>query len=178
MPHLLNSEQFRRVGGLPPFSLSDHAQWQPQPKKIQGYTVSASGPSLVLPELLNGNVIWQQVDSSTSLASLHQLRLLEQIYIFRGPEEVSRFLCAYQFLIPLLLEARTKIAEHFEPYPPVFLEVMVDPDAIDDHQLVAFIQANLEPAEALASLDRFDKDWWLEASRRSRGKLCIHLEYR
>jgi hypothetical protein len=59
----------------------------------------------------------------------------------------------------------------------VFLEVVTDPEAIDDRQLVAFIRTDLDPMGALASLDQFDRSWWLEASHRSRGKMCIHLEF-
>ncbi|MGH7453772.1 MAG: hypothetical protein ACRENG_20650 [bacterium] len=101
---------------------------------------------------------------------------LGKLYTFRRPMEVSEFLEAHPFLVPLLVEAHDKIGEHFEPQPEVVLEVVADPEADDDRQLVAFIQSGVDPAEALLRLDKFDKGWWLKASHRSRGKLCIHLE--
>jgi hypothetical protein len=103
------------------------------------------------------------------------LSLLERRYILRRRNEVISFIETYPFLVPLLLEAYDKIAQHFGP-SPVFLEVVTDPEAIGDRQLVAFIRTDLDPIEALASLNRFDKSWWLEASQSSRGKLCIYLE--
>lgn len=102
------------------------------------------------------------------------LQPLSQAFAFRRPEEVAKFLQEHPFLVPLLMEAHSKVAQYFGPSPEVVLEVVTDPEAIDDRQLVAFIRTDLDPTEALASLDRFDKGWWLEASHRSDGKLCIH----
>jgi len=136
----------------------------------------ASGSAIALPVFAEATKIWQETGVSTVHSFELQVWWVKQLYAFRRPEEVFWFLQAHPFLVPLLFEAYAQIAKHFGPYPPMFLEVIADPEAIDDRQLVAFIQTDLDPAEALASLDRFDKSWWLEASHRSRGKLCIHLE--
>jgi len=127
---------------------------------IMGVT---SASSIVYREMIP---VWQQPNL---------LSLVEQRYVLRRRNEVIGFIETYPFLVPLLLEAYDKIVQHFGP-SPVFLEVVTDPEAIGDRQLVAFIRTDLDPIEALASLDRFDKNWWLEVSHRSRGKLCIHLE--
>lgn len=105
------------------------------------------------------------------------LQSLKQLYIFRRSEKVSEFLDTHPLLVPLLVEAYSRIGDYFGPQPQVILEVVTDPEAMDDRQLVAFIRTDLHPAEALARLDRLDKDWWFEASHRSLGKLCLHLEY-
>jgi len=120
--------------------------------------------------------VWQQPGLSLMYASELQFVLLEQTYRFRRRDEVISFLKAYPFLVSLLVEAYPRIAQCFGPHPLVFLEVVTDPEAADDRQLVAFTRTDLVPIKALASLDRFDKSWWLEASHRSRGKLCVHLE--
>jgi hypothetical protein len=101
---------------------------------------------------------------------------LEMLYSFRRPSEVKEFLKANPFLEPLLVEAYDKISDYFGPRPEVILEIVADPEVDDDRQLVAFIQTNRDPSEVVAKLDQFDKGWWLQASHRSRGKLCIHLE--
>lgn len=106
-----------------------------------------------------------------------KISYLRQLYTFRNQEEVLKFLQEHPFLVELLLEAYSHIKEHFGFRTPVFLEVVHDPEIINDSQLVAFIQTDLDPIRALEKLDRFDKDWWVEASRRGEGKLCIHLEY-
>jgi len=102
--------------------------------------------------------------------------MVQELYTLRRPAEVLGFLNAHADVLPLLLEAYPHVAQHFGPNPAVFLEVVRDPETDDGGQLVAFIRTDLDPTEALARLDRFDKCWWLEASRRSLGRLCIHLE--
>jgi len=77
----------------------------------------------------------------------------------------------------MVLEAYSKIADYFGPYPQISLEVVTDPEVADGHELVAFILTNLPPHEALNRLERFDEDWWLEASHKAEGNLCIHLEF-
>jgi hypothetical protein len=57
------------------------------------------------------------------------------------------------------------------------LEVVTEPDALDDHELFAFVQADLPHHEALARLEELGEDWWLDASDRAQGKLCIHVEF-
>jgi len=116
------------------------------------------------------------VKALTVCASENGLRGLERLYIFKDQAEVSRFLEKYPFLVPLLLEAYGHIALHF-PYSQVFLEVVSDPEASSDSQLVAFIATSLAPGEAVNRLDRFDDAWWLDALDRAQGKLCVHLEF-
>lgn len=204
MPHLLNVQQFEAPDLRPAWFLPpEQARRQPRPERAPAYAMSASALSMAprerqdvtairqllayilsrqtstsLREPQDVIAIWQQGGTSTILVPLYQVRSLEQIYTFRRPEEVSWFLQVHPFLVPLLVEAYGKIATCFGPYPEVALEVVTDPEAVDDRQLVAFIRTDLHPAKALASLDRLDKGWWLEAAHRSRGKLCIHLEYR
>jgi hypothetical protein len=58
------------------------------------------------------------------------------------------------------------------------LEVIADPDSMDDQQLVLFVVLQLTPAEAFAKLQRFDNEWWLDAMDEAQGHLCISLEFR
>lgn len=80
------------------------------------------------------------------------------------------------------VRCRARIRGH--PVPACFLVCFIRGDMIpvcvgheeaDDRQLVAFIHTDLEPREALAWLDQFDRAWWLQATHSSRGKLCIYL---
>jgi hypothetical protein len=105
------------------------------------------------------------------------LQALEQLYIFRRPEEVSEFLEAHPFLVPLLEEVHEKIAQYFGPTSEVVLEVVTDPEAVDDRELFAFIRTSLPPDEALGKLDRLDQEWWLDESDRAENNLCIHVEF-
>lgn len=184
MTYLANLPEITR----PEYPL-DQTQWREGARRVRSNVVvrsfllpslllrmPVSGSSIALPVFPEETKIWQETGGSTVRSFELQVWWVEQLYTFRRPEEVSWFLQAHPFLIPLLFEAYAQIANHFGSYPLVFLEVITDPEAIDDRQLAAFIRTDLDPTEALASLDRFDRSWWLEASHRSRGKLCIHLE--
>lgn len=120
---------------------------------------------------------WQQVGGATSILTEQDIDSLERLYALRRRDEVIAFLSDHPFLVALLEEAHSEIQIYFNSYLQMTLEVVADPEAIDDRELVLFIQTELPPVEALASLDRLDEDWWLEASDASRGKLCIHVEY-
>lgn len=115
------------------------------------------------------------VRTSTFLAQQIQIGALNELYAFRRPAEVYRFLRDHQFLGDLLFEAAAKIHGLFGPSAELFLEVISDPEEVGT-QLVAFIRTSLSPQEALRSLTEFDKQWWLDASAKRGGRLCIHME--
>jgi len=111
------------------------------------------------------------------LEYLHrELTLLNRIYTFRKPPEVSDFLSDNVYLVPLLVEAYGKIREYF-PSAKLILEVVADPEADKEKELVIFIRTNLPPDEALDRLELLDRNWWLDASLDSDEKLCIHVEF-
>lgn len=105
------------------------------------------------------------------------IQSLEQLYIFRRPEEVSEFLEAHPFLVPLLEEARGQIAQYFGPSSEVVLEVVTDPEAENDRELFALVQTTLSADEALPGLDRLDQEWWLDASDQAHCLLNIDVEF-
>jgi hypothetical protein len=104
------------------------------------------------------------------------VRCLERLYIFRDREEVLWFLERYPFLVSLLLEAYEEIWNYF-PYSQVSLEVISDPEALDEYQLLASISTSLAPDEAIDKLEQFDESWWLDALDRVQSKLCIDVEF-
>lgn len=121
--------------------------------------------------------IWQETGAPTVRPFDFKPRSLEQLYTFRRRVEVSRFLERHPFLVPVLWEAYSKFRNYFGSYPQVFLEVVTDPEAPDDYELFALICTSLTPDETLDRLDRFDRDWWLDASHAAQGKLCVDVEF-
>ena len=101
---------------------------------------------------------------------------LEHIYDVRKPTEVSHFLEENPYLTPLLNEAYRHIRKYFQS-SKLFLEVVADPEVIDEEQLVVFIAVNHDPDEASDALNRLDKEWWLDAMERAQEKLTITLEF-
>ena len=77
-------------------------------------------------------------------------------------------------MIPLLLEAREKIDVYF-PNPEVLLEVIADPEAEGDYQVLASVSTGLGAEDAYRRLKEFDRAWWLDELGRSQGLLCISV---
>ena len=120
---------------------------------------------------------WQ--DMGVPIVRVHkpEIPLLERLYRFRERLDVLGFLERCPFLVSLLLKAYRKIREYF-PYSRIFLEVVTDPEAVGDSQLVVFIATDFDPDEADERFERFDEDWWLDALDQAKGMLCINLEFR
>jgi hypothetical protein len=64
----------------------------------------------------------QIVDTARVPTKEPKTDVLEKLYTFRRPMEVSEFLAAHPFLFPLLVEAHEKIGEYFGPQTDVVLE--------------------------------------------------------
>lgn len=135
-----------------------------------------SNPIMLFHIFLDAREVLEKSDVSTTSSLSPEEQPLEQLYNFRKPAEVSRFLEVNPFLIPLLREAYTHIRKYF-PSSKLILEAVADPEAIDEEQLVVFIAANHDPDEASEALNRLDEDWWLDAMERAQDKLCITLEF-
>jgi hypothetical protein len=107
--------------------------------------------------------------------SAAELEQLDRFYTFREREEVLRFLERYPFLVPLLVQAYDKVGSYF-PGARLYLEVIGDPEEMDDNELIVFIATNLAARAAVERLKRLYEGWWLYASAQARGKLAINLE--
>lgn len=107
---------------------------------------------------------------------LISLKKLKDSYAFRDSKAVISYLVNHSSLIPLLLEAYGKIPNYF-PHSQVFLQIVTDPEMIDDEQLVIYIGTDLAPDKAVDRLEALDENWWLDASLETDGELCIHLEF-
>lgn len=88
-----------------------------------------------------------------------------------------QFLEANPFLVPLLVEAYSKIENYFGPCPPVFLEVVSDPEVQGLVELFGYIVTRLTPEEAGKQLQRFDWDWFLNQFPRVKGLLNFDVEF-
>lgn len=98
------------------------------------------------------------------------------VYTLHDADEVRAFVNAHPVLHPLLEEAPRQIHQFFEG-APLSLEVVRDPEAPQDAQLMLLIHTFLEVDEADALLRALDKSWWLDQISIARGALFITLEY-
>jgi len=90
----------------------------------------------------------QIVDITKAPAIEPVFRPLDQLYTFQRPLEVAEFLDAHPFLGPLLLGAYGQIAQYFESFPDVLLEVVTDPEAQGLVRMFGYIVTSLTPEEA------------------------------
>jgi hypothetical protein len=97
-------------------------------------------------------------------------RLLE----LREPDVLNQYLEENSFLIPLINEASAKLVEYFGAETPQILQVVHHPDD-GSRELFLYVKPDLPFSEALATLDRFDEDWWLDAMDRSNFQMVISL---
>ena len=105
-----------------------------------------------------------------------ELTLLSRLYNIRRESEVFEFLEDKPSLIPLVVEAHERIRDYFGSSTELVLEVITDPEATEDYELVIFVRTNLSPDDAFSKLEQLDEEWWLDASSEIREKLCIHME--
>lgn len=177
MPYFESAKGSAKAPFLPAvFPLPKEALWRRDIAKTDADVVSVPG-STAVSEPMEIEPIWEESGASIVRIWDREVQVLEQLYVFRKRMEVLRFLDVHPFLVPLLLEAYTKIGKYFGPYPQVFLEVISDPEATDDRQLFAFIGTRLSPDEALDGLERFDEEWWLDTLDEAQGELCIDVEF-
>lgn len=113
-----------------------------------------------------------------SIEYLHrEVTLLSRLYNIRGESEVFKFLEDKPSIISLVLEAHERIRDYFGSSTELVLEVITDPEATEDYELVIFVRTNLSPDDAFRMLEQLDEEWWLDASEDTNEKLCIHVEF-
>ena len=120
---------------------------------------------------------WNSVPVEKARVSQSDLIGLQSTFQIIG-SDVAQFLNRNSFLVGLLNEAVPKLREHFGADAMVQLEVFRDPDNGADAEVFARILTDRPSEEALSALDRFDEDWWFDASTRAKCLLNFALRYR
>ena len=97
-----------------------------------------------------------------------------------GTEEVERLLRSEPDLAPLVNEAAEQLSKYF-PAASLRLRHMFEPEGDAEELILAALadydvdfEQNVD--EAMAALDRFDRDWWIKNVRRANGLLIVTLE--
>jgi hypothetical protein len=106
-----------------------------------------------------------------------ELTSLSRLYNIRRESEVFEILEDKPSLIPLVVEAHKRIRDYFGSSTELVLEVVTDPEATEDYELVIFVRTNLSPDDTFSKLEQLDEEWWLDASSDMSEKLCIHVEF-
>lgn len=78
----------------------------------------------------------------------------------------------------ILIEARPQLERHFGCDVNVELRLARDYESDYGGNLLAMVQSHREADDAIALLDRFWQDWWMDASARPEAwPLYIDVEY-
>ena len=107
---------------------------------------------------------------------IDEWRMIEHEYIVNDGNAVSHFLADRSYLIPILIELPARIRQYFDS-AQLSLEVFVDPEVADYVKLLALINTELDPEQALDTMEKFDKQWWLKNKPRTQGELIIDVEF-
>ena len=100
---------------------------------------------------------------------------LRWLYVLKNHIEIVDFLGANTDLLSLLIECYMQVLNYFGACQ-LILELFADPEGTSA-ELFVVIPTSLGVKQARQCLKRFDEGWWLEASKRSAGRLNIDVEY-
>jgi len=125
----------------------------------------------------NANALLRQYHALQEILGHPRLSRIEEIYSLRDPPTIRQFLRTYPQLIDVLLEAYDYLRKYFGPDLQVTLEVVSDPEVEGMDELFAYILTSLPVDEALARLDRLDKEWFLDQLDRVDGRFNFNLEF-
>ena len=99
---------------------------------------------------------------------------MENVYIFKNPNEITSFLSDNDFLRNLLKEAPQHIKRIFGEVP-IHLELHNDPEE-NWSELFIVIKTSLSPKEAIDKENRLIEEWFLGVIEETDGKLNITEE--
>jgi hypothetical protein len=81
-------------------------------------------------------------------------------------------------LVPLLGEACQRLGELFGPEATFVLERFDDPESPEEApRLFLVVHTGMEPDEAHEALQRFYRDYWIDASASVVGRLEVTVEF-
>ena len=101
---------------------------------------------------------------------------LEQNFGFRNTPRVLQFLAAQSEFIAPLLQTYTMLDYYFTDVT-AHLSIADDPDIKGYTQLILTLTIDCEAAEAVASLNRFEIEWWSTLPRTMRKEITLELEF-
>lgn len=110
-------------------------------------------------------------------STIESLGILEDLYSWEHDAAVRRLLWEHPDAHGPLIHAANLIPRYFGPGTRLSLGVEHDLDGNEPPRLSATIHTSQSPTEALANLDRFDEDWWLDAMTNVHHHLSFGLRF-
>jgi hypothetical protein len=120
-----------------------------------------------------------ELTTRTEVASAVRDRFLQSLgdyYVWTPGQPIAEFFEQYPFVAGLLAEAIGHIRKQFGENTVPVIELLGEDDVPGFTELFATVRTRLSPDEASAKLDAFDREWWLDASVNSGGRLNFSVE--
>jgi hypothetical protein len=105
------------------------------------------------------------------------LGTLRESYTWINPPLVSELLRRHPEVHAALMHAATIVPDYFGADARLSLRAVSERDGDGTESLFAYIHTDQSPEEALANLDRFDRDWWLGAMPHLYATLAFGLRF-
>lgn len=115
--------------------------------------------------------------AARATTSIESFDVVEDLYTWEDDALVRRLLVEHPETHDPLIHAASLVPEYFPPGTRLSLDIDYDREGSGPPTLAATIHTPQLPTEALASLDRFDKDWWLDAMVNVHRHLSFHLRF-
>jgi hypothetical protein len=94
-----------------------------------------------------------------------------------NPSRTGSFLRENTDLFAALFEGRAKLGALFGETTPVRLEFEQDPELPERRYLCARAVTGVSVPQAIARMDRFDEEWWLDRIRTYGRRLVFIVEF-
>jgi len=91
-------------------------------------------------------------------------------------DKVEAFVSTYPYVFPVL-EASIPQIKRFFPNAQLSIEVVGDPELLDDVHLYVYISPDLAPTSAYNKLKDFRHAWGHQAVDQARGKIAFTVRY-
>lgn len=109
--------------------------------------------------------------------SAGRLGILEELYSWEDDVGVRRLLVEHPEVYDPLLHAARLVPKFFGEGARLSLDIEHDLDGNEPPRLWATIHTAQSPTEALATLDRFDEEWWLDVMPSVHRHLSFGLRF-
>jgi hypothetical protein len=109
------------------------------------------------------------------MPTAHVADELLEAYRAGGRRELEEIVSRSPTVADTLAEASKRLSKVFGART-LRLAIRPDPDSPGYAPIVVSIPASNNIADDLAKLERFDREWWLDASMREPAEICILVE--
>jgi hypothetical protein len=111
------------------------------------------------------------------IQSIRNLNDIQDKYMIHLAEDVKAFLYNHPGVANVIIEAHPHLLDAFGKFIRVKMQMVKDPEIDNFEQLIAYIITDMSVEQALASLNQFDYQWYLNQLGRLDGNFSFNLDF-